>query len=56
MDKKGFISYLETFSGYNTYLDKYKNKSDPIVPLKTKIPEDLKIKCLFDYFLIVCEA
>lgn len=30
MDKHGLISYLKTFSGYNTYLERYPEQRDPI--------------------------
>jgi hypothetical protein len=41
-------------SGYNTYLERYKHEEDPISEMENKIPENMKIKCTFDYFSVVC--
>jgi hypothetical protein len=33
MDKQGFMAYIRTLSGYNTYLLKYPNECDPLTHL-----------------------
>jgi hypothetical protein len=55
MDKKGFMAYVRTLSGYNTYLLKYPNDSDPLSHIASQIPEDAVITLYFDFAGIICQ-
>jgi hypothetical protein len=50
MGKQEYLSYLKTMSGYNLYIQKY--KEDPLLPLSASCAEE--VTCVLDYFRILC--
>ena len=52
MEREGILRYLKTFSGYNTYLERYGD--DPILEMQEQLPQGHNYTCVFDYFSILC--